>query len=238
MLMKEIGERLTAIIDLVRPDQRVADIGCDHAYVSIDLAKKKNCSVIAIDIKEGPLEIARENIRAAGLEDQIETRLSDGMNELKAGEADALVIAGMGGHLIIDILKAGQEKLRPGMQLVLSPQSDLRLVRYELRKMNCFIEKEVCLKDSDKWYFVLSCKVGMSLFQPISDEEAKRDMMYGKYLPEHPTDQFREYLIWEEQGLVDLITSLSRQKTPAARARQGSLKKQLEENRLIQEKIG
>ncbi len=238
MIMKEMGERLSAIIDLVKPDQKVADIGCDHAYVSIELAKKKNCSVIAIDIKEGPLGIAKENISAAGLEDRIETRLSDGMAELKAGEADALVIAGIGGHLIIDILKAGRDKLRPGMQLVLSPQSDLRLVRYELRKMNCFIEKEVVLRDSDKWYFVLSCKVGMSLLQPVSEEEAKKDMMYGKYLPEHPTDVFREYMKWEEQGLEDLLTSLSKQKTPAAHARQGSLRKQLEENRLIQERIG
>ena len=236
--MKEIGERLTAIIDLVKQDQRVADIGCDHAYVSIELAKEKNCRVIAADIKEGPLEIARENIRAEGLEERIETRLSDGMKEIEKGEVDALVVAGMGGHLIIDILKESREKLRPGMQLVLSPQSDLRLVRYELRKMNCFIDSEVCLKDGDKWYFVLNCRVGMSLPSPVSDEEAKRDMMYGKYLPEHPTDVFREFLVWEARGLEDLIINLSRQKTPAARARQGALKKQLEENRFIQEKIG
>ena len=76
-----------------------------------------------------------------------------------------------------------------------------------------------------------------TMIEFLSDEEAGQFMMYGKYLPEHPTDAFREYLIWEARGLEDLLKSLSRQKTPAARARSGTLKKQLEENRRILEMI-
>ncbi|MBR3537685.1 MAG: SAM-dependent methyltransferase [Eubacterium sp.] len=234
----ELGIRLQTLVDMVKSGQRVADIGCDHAYVSIALAKDKDCSVIAADIKDGPLEIAKENIKAAGMEEKIETRLSDGLTEFKKGEVDAIVIAGMGGHLIVDILKTGGDRLRPGMQLVLSPQSDLRLVRYELRKMNCFIEKEACLSEGGKWYFVLSARVGMDLPMPVSDEEAARNMMYGTYLPEHPSEEFREYLVWEARGLEDLLQSLSKQKTPAAKARQGSLRKQLAENQKIQERLG
>ena len=234
----ELGKRLQTLVDMVKPGQRVADIGCDHAYVSIALAKEKDCSVIAADIKDGPLETAKENIKAAGMEDKIETRISDGLSAFSKGEVDAIVIAGMGGHLIIDILRAGADQLKPGMQLVLSPQSDLRLVRYELRKMNCFIEKEACISEGGKWYFVLSAKVGMNLPMPVSDEEAARNMMYGSYLPEHPTDEFREYLVWEARGLEELLTSLSKQKTPAARARQGALKKQLAENQMLQERLG
>ena len=234
----EMGKRLQTLVDMVKPGQRVADIGCDHAYVSIALAKDKDCSVIAADIKEGPLETAKENIKEAGLTDKIETRLSDGLAEFSKGEVDAVVIAGMGGHLIIDILKAAGDKLRPGIQLVLSPQSDLRLVRYELRKLNCFIEKEACISEGGKWYFVLNAKVGMNLPMPVSDEEASMDMMYGSWLPEHPTEEFREYLVWEARGLEDLLQSLSKQKTPAAKARQGSLKKQLAENQMLQERLG
>lgn len=234
---RELSERLQAIVDYVKPDQRVADIGCDHAYVSIELARSKNCAVYAMDINAGPLAIAEENIREAGLSEQVVIRQSDGLDELAKGEADAIVIAGMGGHLIVDILKKGQDKLRPGMQLVISPHSDLRLVRYELRKMNCFIESECCLNDGGKWYFVLNCKVGLRLPVPVSDEDAKRDMLYGKYLPEHPTKAFREFLKWEERGLSNLLESLSKQRTPAARARQGTMRKQLEENLRIQEMI-
>ncbi|MBO6163042.1 MAG: SAM-dependent methyltransferase [Eubacterium sp.] len=315
--MKELGERLQAIVDMVRPDQRVADIGCDHAYVSLELARKKNCTVLAMDIGDGPLKIAEENIRAAAEQDgkyskaagtatanesgsetangttkesngetgdaaanepngengndasekpngetgfgtteepasssdgdqtggpdwinRITLRKSDGLAGLSRGEADALVIAGMGGHLIIDILHNGADKLRSGMQLVLSPQSDLRLVRYELRKMNIFITEEKCLSEEGKWYFILNCKVGMNLPAPVSDEEAKQYMMYGKYLPEHPSDAFREFLVWEARGLEDLLKSLAGQKTPAARARSGTIRRQLEENRYIQSLIG
>lgn len=305
--MKELGERLQAIVDMVRPDQRVADIGCDHAYVSLELARKKNCTVLAMDIGDGPLKIAEENIRAAAEQDgkyskaagtseesakvsgseagnvaaneqgseagrastndsgsetangttkesngnsdgdqtggpdwinRITLRKSDGLAGLSRGEADALVIAGMGGHLIIDILHNGADKLRQGMQLVLSPQSDLRLVRYELRKMNIFITEEKCLSEEGKWYFILNCKVGMNLPAPVSDEEAKQYMMYGKYLPEHPSDAFREFLVWEARGLEDLLKSLAGQKTPAARARSGTIRRQLEENRYIQSLIG
>ena len=280
--MKELGERLQAIVDMVKPDQRVADIGCDHAYVSLELARKKNCSVLAMDIGDGPLKIAEENIRAAAAEDgkkkeeapesdtekgpdkesdkepdkesdkesdkeetpvedwtkRITTRKSDGLAELSKGEVDALVIAGMGGHLIIDILQNGVDKLKPGMQLVLSPQSDLRLVRYELRKMNIFITEERCLSEEGKWYFILNCMVGMNLLAPVSDDEAKQYMMYGKYLPEHPTDAFREFLVWEARGLEDLLTSLAGQRTPAAKARSGTIRRQLDENRYIQSLIG
>ncbi len=231
--MKELGKRLQTIVDFVKPDQRVADVGCDHAYVSMELAEKKNCTVIAMDIAEGPLAIAKENIYGQMLDKKIETRLSDGLTELKSGEVDAVVIAGMGGHLIVDILKAGADRLRPGMQLVISPHSDLRLVRYSLRKMNIFIEQEACLSDAGKWYFILNCTVGLKLPGEVPEEDARADMLYGTWLPQHPTPEFIEYLEWEAKGLEDLIRSLEKQKTPAARARKGSLQKQLEENRQI-----
>ena len=235
--MRELGKRLQTIVDYVNPDQRVADVGCDHAYVSMELAEKKNCTCIAMDIKEGPLETAKENIWGQRLDKKVETRLADGLKELREGEVDAVVIAGMGGHLIVDILKDGAEKLRPGMQLVLSPQSDLRLVRYELRKRNIFIEQESCLQDAGKWYFVLNCKVGIRMPMEVPDEVAKENMMYGTYLPQHPTDEFREFLDWEAKGLQVLIKDLEKQKTPAARARRGSLTRQLEENRKLRETL-
>ena len=235
--MRELGKRLQTIVDYVKPDQRVADVGCDHAYVSMELAEKKNCTVIAMDINEGPLSIAKDNIYGQRLERKIETRLSDGLKELKSGEVDAIVIAGMGGHLIVDILRDGADKLRPGMQLVLSPQSDLRLVRYSLRKQNIFIEQETCLQDAGKWYFILNCTVGLALPGEVPDADAKEHMMYGTWLPMHPTAEFAEYLEWEARGLEELIASLEKQRTPAARARKGSLIKQLEESRRIREFI-
>ena len=84
---------------------KVADIGCDHAYLSIYMIKHQIAeSVIAMDVNRGPLERARDNIRKSGYENQINVRLSDGIKELNVGEADTLLIAGMGGGLIQKIL--------------------------------------------------------------------------------------------------------------------------------------
>ena len=238
MTMRELGTRLQAIVDYVEPDRKVADVGCDHAYVSMELAEKKNCTVIAMDINEGPLKIAEENIYGERLEKKVETRLSNGLEALEPGEVDTIVIAGMGGHLITDILREGADKLKPGMRLVLSPQSDLRLVRYSLRKQNIFIDSEKCLSEGGKWYFILNCTVGMSLPLGVPDEVAKQNMDYGSYLPEHPTAEFRKYLDWEARGFEVLIKDLTKQRTPAARARKGSMEKQLEMNRRLREAIG
>ena len=99
----KMSVRLKEIAELLRcPEKlKVADVGCDHGYVSIYLVTHgiaKEC--IAMDVRSGPLSGAKDNIDEYGLSDSIRTRLSDGVKELKQGEADALVIAGMGGNLM------------------------------------------------------------------------------------------------------------------------------------------
>ena len=94
--------RLRAIAGMVTKGNRLADVGCDHGYLSIWLVSEKTVpSAIAMDVRPGPLSRARENITRYGLEDYIETRLSDGLAKLEPGEGDTLVIAGMGGPLIV-----------------------------------------------------------------------------------------------------------------------------------------
>ena len=93
--------RLRAIAGMVTKGNRLADVGCDHGYLSIWLVSEKTVpSAIAMDVRPGPLSRARENITRYGLEDYIETRLSDGLAKLEPGEGDTLVIAGMGGPLM------------------------------------------------------------------------------------------------------------------------------------------
>ena len=97
----QISRRLSAVAALVSPGLVLADVGCDHGYIPIYLIQKGQIPrAIAMDINQGPLLRAREHIREWGLEDYIETRLSDGVEALKPGEAQCLVIAGMGGPLM------------------------------------------------------------------------------------------------------------------------------------------
>lgn len=85
------------------------DVGTDHGYVPIELAQRGIISHgLAMDVRKGPLERAKEHIRQYGLEDVIETRLSDGICQLQDHEADTVIVAGMGGELVIHILEEGR----------------------------------------------------------------------------------------------------------------------------------
>ena len=139
---------------LARRFECVADVGCDHGYVSIYLVQKGIAKrAIAMDVRQGPLSMAKENISQMGLSDRIDTRLSDGLTCLKDGEADGLVIAGMGGRLIMSILEhLDISSLRIKMAL-LQPQSELELFREYLGSKGYGIIDERIVLDDGKYYF-------------------------------------------------------------------------------------
>lgn len=152
-MYNRLSNRMLALTDLLDTGLSVADIGCDHAFVSIYLVKEKLADkVIAMDIGKGPLEIAKQNIAAAGLVDKIETRLSDGAKELSVGEVQAAIIAGMGGMLMEKILKASSEVFRAMKELVLQPQSDLPHFRKFLDDNGYEIIDENMIYEDGKYY--------------------------------------------------------------------------------------
>lgn len=141
---------------MVTMGSRTADIGCDHGFVSIYLYENKIApKVYAMDLRKGPLERAREHIAARGFSDYIETRLSDGLEALHAGEADTLICAGMGGRLMAQILSRGQEKIRLMKELILQPQSDIRYFRAFLRENGYVLAAENMVKEDGKFYVIM-----------------------------------------------------------------------------------
>ena len=134
----ELSKRLQAVADLVTAGYRVAGNGTDHAYIPIFLlASGKIPGAAAMDVNEGPLERARCHIEENGLSEKISLRLSDGLAGLRPGEAESVVIAGMGGGLIIRILTEGAEALKYVKECVLQPQSEIEKVRAFLLKEGC-----------------------------------------------------------------------------------------------------
>ena len=122
----QLSKRLSAVAEFVTPGGCLVDVGTDHGYVPIALLEqKKISSAIAMDVNRGPLERAREHIAQYQMGDYIETRLSDGLHALRAGEGDSLLIAGMGGGLTIRILSEGEPLLSGFRELILEPQSDI-----------------------------------------------------------------------------------------------------------------
>ena len=149
----ELSNRLKAIADMVTVGNRVADVGCDHGFVSIYLCEKKiSPKVYAMDVRKGPLMRAIEHVEAYGYGSYIECRLSDGVANLKAGEADTLICAGMGGRLMAKILTDGMEKIKMMQELILQPQSDLAFFRGFLRENGFAIVKEDMVKEDGKYY--------------------------------------------------------------------------------------
>lgn len=131
----------------------MADVGTDHGYVPICLIENEKIpSAIAMDVNQGPLNRAREHIREKDLGDRIETRLSDGFAALKEGEADTVLIAGMGGSLTVRILTEGEEVLSSVKELILQPQSEIAGVRRWLTEHGFRIVLEDIVLDEGKFY--------------------------------------------------------------------------------------
>ena len=152
----ELGKRLAKVAQLVMPAHTIADVGCDHGYLSIYLAERGKCRhVIAMDVNKGPLQKAEENIRKFGFGDYIETRLSNGLDKLKCGEAEGYVCAGMGGPLALQIMWNDRDKIKGMKQIILQPQSEIWLVRRTLKQWGFVIEQEDVEQEEGKYYFMM-----------------------------------------------------------------------------------
>lgn len=224
----KLSGRLQTIVDMVTVGNRVADIGCDHGFVSIYLVQNGiSPKVIAMDVRKGPLGMAREHIQQAGLQNQIETRLSDGMDKLMPGEADSLILAGMGGRLMMDIIHRGKEVALGIREFVLQPQSELPLFRQFLRKNNLTIVDEKVVYDGGKYYFPMKVvwgNTGNNLEQ-VGDED-----YFGPILINKRPTVFLEYLEKElhtYQGVKQRLEATSGKK-----AEQRLLEVQKEINRI------
>lgn len=153
MREKQLSKRLQAVADMVTPGRRVADVGCDHAYMSIYLVERGIASgCLAMDVNAGPLERANTNIAIHRLTDRIETRLGSGLTQVRPSEADTVLMAGMGGILIRDILRDSAEVSGSLQEWVLQPQSDVDLVRSYIREAGFWIVQENMIKEDGKYY--------------------------------------------------------------------------------------
>ena len=134
-----------------------ADVGCDHGYISMYLVLSGiSQKAIAMDLRKGPLSAAEDNIREFEISDRVQVRLSDGLEGLSEGEADSLVIAGMGGKLMIGIL---EKRDIPSLGIkagVLQPQSDIPEFRGYLRECGFEIVDERIVFEDGKYYFPMA----------------------------------------------------------------------------------
>lgn len=181
--------RLRAIAALVPEDCRcLADIGTDHGYIPAELLRAGRCrQAIAADIGVGPLERARRTARLYGLEERMDFRLGDGLSVLSPGEADVIVIAGMGGDNITEILSAAPWSW-DGPLLLLQPMSRAEVLRQWLWERGCRLRSERLVQDKGVLYPVLEVCGCAQDRAPYTEADAwggaglTEDPLWGRYL--------------------------------------------------------
>ena len=235
-----LSKRLQAVASMVTPGKRPADVGCDHGYVPIYLVQSGIAqTVLAMDVNEGPLSRARENIEKYGLSGQINTRLSDGLKNYQRAEANSLIIAGMGGLLIRDILEdAGHRGILEDFdEMILSPHSDGDVVRRALDFWGYTIDREIMLTDGGKYYTVIhSVKAEKAVLArercPAAgpEDEAdyrEQDDMYGGYLIRRKDPVLYQYLTQQLNDRMERYDRIRNLDTPGAKAHLPALEAEL-----------
>jgi tRNA (adenine22-N1)-methyltransferase len=232
--MLKLSKRMHAVAAMVTPGGVLADVGTDHGYVPIALLQRQKIrGAIAMDINEGPLARARENIAAAHLEDYIETRLSDGVQAMRPGEADSILIAGMGGELILHILAEGAKICETAGELILQPQSDIRKVREYLREHNYRIIDEDMVCEDGKYYPMMrAIRVEKDeAWERMNEQTRATCDLYGPLLLRNGNPVLRRFLVREHGQLTQLLQKLAaQQESDTIRKRMSEVQKELQFN--------
>ena len=221
---------MKAVAAMVTPGNVLADIGTDHGYVPISLVQRKKIpKAIAMDVNNGPLQRACEHISMCQLEEYIETRLSDGVKKLKVGEVDSILIAGMGGELVIRIISEGMEVCRNAKELILQPQSELEKVRQFLREKKFkIIDEDMVIEDGKYYPMMKVVPVEVDEFWDMIPPEALRPCdMYGPVLLKNGNPSLRKFLVKQHKQLNKILKELDKQ--PDSEAISNRKKEVLEE---------
>ncbi len=198
-----LSKRLGRVAANVQSGGVVADIGCDHGFTSIHLVRRGQVrGAIAMDVNARPLARAAEHVEQYGLMDRIQIRLSDGMEKLMPGEADTLLISGLGGALMERILEQGRDVVKEAGELVLSPQSEIFLVRRKVHELGFAIAHEEMVEDQKKYYVIIRAISGRECY-------GEEEYLYGRMLIQERDPVFKEFLGKEILRLEELELHMS-----------------------------
>ncbi len=226
----KLSHRLETVASFVSEGSIAADIGTDHGYIPIYLVENGiSPEAVAMDVRPGPLKRAKDHIREHGLEEKIRTRLSDGLEKLRPGEADTVIIAGMGGELICRILERGRSLWDQVNEWILSPQSELERTRGFLWENGFFIQDEAMVEEDGKYYTVMRCIRGAD---GRTAAPGPAQLKYGPVLLKKKDPVLKEFLEQEIRKLETISRSLAGSGTDRAAVRLQELE---EERKLAKE---
>lgn len=188
----ELSKRLNWILEKVDKCETIMDVGTDHGYIPIQLIKKNlSNKVIASDINKDPLEKAKINVSLEGVLKNIDLRLGGGLAPLNKGEAEGIIIAGMGGNMIRDILESDLDKVKEVDYFILQPAQNPEVLREYLYTHDYkIIDEDICL-DEGKYYELFKIK-----YKKSDNKNSFENLDYeiSPLLLEKKSDIFRLYI--------------------------------------------
>ena len=180
----KLDDRLSAVAGLVRNGKRVADIGTDHGYLVAYLVENGLCPCgIAADLRKAPLENARQTVIQQGLCDKIQLILSDGLQNIPENACDDIVIAGMGGNLIAEILEKAPWVKNEAINIVAQPMTHAEVLRQWFIDNGFTINQEKTATDGRRYYCIIS-----AAYTGKKDNHSASYIYTGKIKPDSETD--------------------------------------------------
>lgn len=217
-------QRIKTIIRFIEKNSIVADIGTNHGVVPIYLLEENiSKKVIATDISQNSLDKLENKLSEKPSELNIITRCSDGLKDIKPFEVDTIVISGMGGFLIEEILSSSLEVAKSSSKLILQPNNSIDHLRGWLNRNGFIIQEENDLFEKEIYYSVLCVLSGLE--EPYNQTELK----YGRSLIDNKSEVLREYLIRQIKEKEGILKQLERNDSIAVRERISELKKDIKE---------
>lgn len=227
MRLIRLDERLSAVAALVMDavsggeDARVADIGCDHGYLTACLLERcPRLRVLASDVSAPSLDKAKRLLASLGLADRAQFAVADGLNAVD-GPLDAVIIAGMGAETILRIVGEGRERIG-GAALIVQANVDLPALRRGLAALGFAVEQERYTRAAGRHYVTVCARRGQAVLPP----DERRALLGSAACGVHGEGQ-RDYFAWQRSVRVREMEQLSRLDSQGAAARMAQNSREL-----------
>ena len=198
-VMSMMSPRMMMIVESVKTCSRVFDTGSDHAFIPIFLIQNNICkTAVASDVRIGPVNVAKKNIKKFNLENRISTSLCDGIEN--AVGFDCIIVAGMGGQLICDILDREQIIAKVTEQLILQPMNAPEKLRKYLWDNGFSIHSENLCSEKNKVYNVICAR-----YTDETTDYTETELHASKYLIEERHILLSDYLKPKMKRLSQMV---------------------------------